>query len=100
MVCLAWQLPASAAQRVAMASGLEVCTTSGMQIVDADGKAISAQHHECPDCCCAASPMMPAAPDRYDPAVYPRPAPIETLTMRRLAAQWLAPLSRGPPANS
>jgi hypothetical protein len=40
------------------------------------------------DCCCIASVGMPPAFDG---------APAELITTGRLSAQWLAPLSRGPP---
>lgn len=98
---LLWQPFLSTAHAAAMATGTEVCTSAGMQWVDADGKTVAAHAHACADCC--SSPVPPGLlPDAAVPAAVPlrHAAPAEFLTVQRLSAQWLAPLSRGPPLVS
>ena len=101
VLSLLWQPWVSTAHAVSMASGTEVCTSTGPQLFDANGKAIDAQPRSCLDCCGAMSPpaLQPtAAPLVLHPLSHAAPA--EPLTAQRLAAQWLAPLSRGPPLAS
>ena len=84
---------------------MEICTGTGLQLVqervdpagsDHDGSG----HHDCMDCCCASpvavlpSAWVPVLPEAGHETV------VMTLSARQLAAQWLAPLSRGPPAHS
>jgi hypothetical protein len=101
VLSLLWQPWVSTAHAVAMASGTEVCTSTGPQVFDANGKAIDAQPRSCLDCCGAMSPpaLLPTAAAL---ALHPlsHAAPAEPLTAQRLAAQWLVPLSRGPPVLS
>lgn len=83
----------------------EICTGNGLQIVhelgDPAGSAHDGSgHHDCMDCCCA-SPVA-ILPPAWSSAL-PEPGleiPAIALTARQRAAQWLAPLSRGPPSHS
>ena len=101
VVSLLWQPWVSTTHAVAMASGVEVCTSAGPQVFDANGKAIDAQPRSCLDCCGSASSWA-LLPTVTAVGAHPLPhaAPAEGLTAQRLAAQWLAPLSRGPPTVS
>lgn len=101
VLSLLWQPWVSTAHAVAMASGVEVCTSTGPQVFDANGKAIDAQPRSCLDCCGSISPPA-LLPTVAALVVHPLSfaAPAEPLTAQRLAAQWLAPLSRGPPTVS
>lgn len=101
VVSLLWQPWVSTTHAVAMASGVEVCTSAGPQVFDANGKAIDAQPRSCLDCCGAVSPPA-LLPTVAALGVHPlsHAAPADVLTAQRLAAQWLAPLSRGPPTVS
>ena len=101
VVSLLWQPFLNTAHAAAMVTGTEVCTSAGTQWVDADGQPVAAHAHACADCC--SSPVPPVLlPDAGGVAPLPlrHAAPAEPLTLQRLAAQWLAPLSRGPPAFS
>jgi hypothetical protein len=83
----------------------EICTGTGLQLVHERGDPSDpthggSGHHDCMDCCCA-SPVAilppawaPVLPEAGHEAV------VMTLSARQLAAQWLAPLSRGPPLHS
>ena len=101
VVSLLWQPFLNTAHAAAMVTGTEVCTSTGPQWVDADGQVVAAHAHACADCC--SSPVPPVLlPGAAAAPVVPlrHAAPAEPLTAQRLAAQWLAPLSRGPPAFS
>ena len=81
----------------AMATGIEVCTTDGAMRVSTDGEPLgsdSAGH----DCCCPGTVGTPPAVEDLTPLRAIDPAPSERITAGRLSAQWLAPLSRGPPS--
>lgn len=85
---------------IAMATSTEVCSADGAaKFVDADGHTVS-KHGMDHDCCCpslaAALPATGWVPAPPATPVPPRPAPAAAL----LAAQWLGPLSRGPPSFS
>ena len=80
----------------AMAAGTELCSAGGHTTrvsVDDDGGTGTSPH----DCCLsAATAAPPPVPQPLLPALgFDAPAP--ALTAQRLAAEWLAPLSRGPP---
>ena len=87
---------------VAVAAGTQVCSASGAdRVVDADGQPLpAAGGHLGHDCCCM--PLAGPAPSMaaWVPARHVRHVHAQTLTQRKLAAQWLAPLSRGPPSLS
>jgi len=93
-------LPASAAaQAIRLATAFEVCGSFGARKVDAHGEPVSAQdaHHH--DCCI--TPPLGAPPSSALHAVtrLDAVAPAARLTAARLGSEWLAPLSRGPPAR-
>jgi len=86
---------------VMAATGMEVCSASGSSIVtDADGDPLPASAQHMHDSCCL--PAFGPSPFLAEwKAVHPlRQAPAEPLTLQKFAAQWLAPLSRGPPLLS
>ncbi|CAN7617749.1 hypothetical protein [Rhizobacter sp. LjRoot28] len=100
-LALLWQPAGATARAAGMAAGQEVCTSVGMQMVDADGQPIQAQSHPCTDCCGSLWPaaLLPGMATgllrelrHATPASPPPPL--------RLAAEWLGPLSRGPPADA
>ncbi|WP_372526141.1 DUF2946 family protein [Piscinibacter sp.] len=78
--------------------GLEVCSADGAKRVDADGKPISSGEHHAHDCCCSAdlAAPLPGQLTAETPARHSFPGSLATFG--QLSAQWLAPLSRGPPA--
>lgn len=93
-------LPTSAAaQAIRVATAFEVCGSFGARKVDAHGEPVSAQdahHHDCcitPPLCAPPSSALHAV-TRLDAV-----APAARLTAARLGSEWLAPLSRGPPAR-
>jgi hypothetical protein len=87
---------------VAVAAGMPVCSATGAKtVLDADGEPLpgtgSPLGHEC--CCTSFFGPAPFLAT-WQPAQHFQPAPAEPLTLRKFAAQWLAPLSRGPPSLS
>jgi hypothetical protein len=82
---------------VAMAMGTEICTTFGTQWVDGQGKALDGAKHDGHDGCCSGAAGMTAdlAPAGHGNDRQCTPA--ESLAASRHGAEWLAPLSRGPP---
>ncbi|CAN5302552.1 hypothetical protein BH10PSE17_BH10PSE17_15770 [soil metagenome] len=93
------QTQAMSSHALAMSMGIEICTAQGMKFVDPDGKPLpkeSMQH----DCCCIGT--LGSAPTSVVPIVLtlPAAAPTSFVATRRLSAEWLAPLSRGPPQHS
>lgn len=102
LVCaLLWQPAGATARAAGMASGIEVCTMAGMQVVDADGLPLDAGVHPCTDCCGSLLPpgLLPSRSATAASALR-HAAPASPPTVQRLAAEWLAPLSRGPPAHA
>ena len=86
---------------VAIAGGTSVCSATGTTtVVDADGEPLPAAAHGHHDCCCSATYALPPPQGEPAPRVDVAHAPAEQLTAQRLGAQWLAPLSRGPPLSS
>ena len=87
---------------VAVAAGTKVCSATGAStVMDADGKPLpaSAAHHA-NECCCTPFLGPSLVLPEWRLAHQPGLAPAEPLTLQKLAAQWLAPLSRGPPVHS
>lgn len=87
-----------ASHAASMAMGTEICTSSGIQLIDAHGKAMEASQHDSHDCCCTGAVGLPGNIALGAPDPCPQAGPAELLSARRLDAAWLAPLSRGPPA--
>jgi len=87
---------------VAVAAGTQVCSASGAAlVVDADGDLLpAAGAHLGHDCCCTALGGPSPSPVTWQPMLLPRQVRAANPTQRELAAQWLAPLSRGPPSLS
>jgi hypothetical protein len=80
----------------AMAAGTELCSANGhtTRVSVEDDGAAGASPHDC--CLSAATAAPPTLPQPLLLALgFDAPAP--ALTAQRLAAEWLAPLSRGPP---
>lgn len=100
MLAMPWL---AAAQTIAMATGIEVCSPGSpdgaTKRVDADGKPIEAHTHGHECCSTPALAPPPAVPAPSLPTLPPA-APAETLTAAHLGSEWLGPLSRGPPAHS
>ncbi len=86
-----------AGRAAAMAMGTEICTTTGVQLLDAQGKAVDASTHASHDCCCTGTLWLPAGLAFEGAGSFAQESPAEVLTTSRLDAEWLAPLSRGPP---
>jgi len=86
-------------QSTAMASGIEVCSASGAKRVDREGKPLPSLGHAGHDCCCTAAALPPPVPQDTAAPNLRHEAPTRHLSAGRLAAQWLAPLSRGPPLS-
>lgn len=97
-------LPASsAAQAIRMATAFEVCGSFGARKVDSHGEPVPAHeahaaHHH--DCCITPTLGLPSAEAVTPAASSAGPAPATALTAARLGSEWLAPLSRGPPART
>lgn len=86
---------------VAIAGGTAVCSATGSTtVVDADGEPLPAETHAHHDGCCSAAYALPAPAAEPAPSLHAGHAPAGQLTAQRLGAQWLAPLSRGPPLSS
>jgi hypothetical protein len=85
---------------IAMATSTEVCSVDGgAKFVDADGHTVS-KHRMDHDCCCPSlGGALPAAGWVFVPLHTP-PQAQAPQAAARLAAQWLGPLSRGPPVVS
>ena len=84
---------------LAMATGIEVCSVAGPTRVDADGHPLKGgdlKHH---DCCCATPLAAPPVARTLPPMPSAGRVAAAPVTAARLAADWLAPLSRGPPAR-
>ncbi len=101
IVALLVQPWVSATRLVAMANGTPVCTSGGdMKMVDADGQPMQAMHHPCLDCCSASLLGLPPVLAWNEPRPVLHTQPAELITASRRDAQWLSPLSRGPPSLS
>ena len=98
IVALLTQGTAAAYHAVAMAVGTEVCSAEGSKHVDEDGHVIKGQGMH--DCCCPS--VATAPPPSVDPVMLATGVtlPESDLPLPAFAAQWLGPLSRGPPALS
>lgn len=85
---------------IAMATSTEVCSVDGAaKWVDADGQVVS-RHGMDHDCCCPSLGVaLPAAGWVVMPPALP-PQAQAPLAAALWAAQWLGPLSRGPPVVS
>lgn len=96
-----WQPWVATSHAAAMASGTAICTSRGNVVLDAQGKAVPSARQGCGDCCSSVTPaaLLPTIATVPQRAVS-HAAPADVLTAQRLAAQWLAPLSRGPPSLS
>ncbi|HWP18779.1 MAG TPA: hypothetical protein VNO84_06605 [Burkholderiaceae bacterium] len=85
----------------AVAGGTSVCSATGTAIVvDADGEPLPAHAHFLHDGCCTPAFGLHLAPGTAAGPGLAHEAPTARLSARRLAAAWMAPLSRGPPAFS
>lgn len=92
-------LPASsAAQAIRMATAFEVCGSFGTRKVDAHGEPVPAHEGRSCDGCATPPLALPPAAVAVRLASQPRGATPAPLTAARLGSEWLAPLSRGPPA--
>jgi hypothetical protein len=84
---------------VAMATGLEVCTAEGAKRVDGQGEQLDGQPllHAC---CVMADLDLAMPPPRADVRVVfvASVPPAEALPTAWVCAQWVSPLSRGPPS--
>jgi hypothetical protein len=98
--CVLLQSTVLVQHALAMATSVEICSTDGPKRVDADGKPISdAVGHDngCGYCGVSlAAPPVPASISEPMPVRSSLPA---FITIGKLHAQWLAPLSRGPPGS-
>lgn len=83
----------------AMATGVEVCSVEGTKRVPDDSSPASDATAGEHDLCCVSALATPPVLDIANASFEP-PAPTSHLSAERLGAQWLAPLSRGPPAPS
>ncbi|CAN5436016.1 hypothetical protein BH09PSE6_BH09PSE6_01080 [soil metagenome] len=93
------QSQAMASHALAMSMGIEICTAEGMVLVDHDGKPLpkeSMQH----DCCGIGTLGAASAPPCLDALELQHAAPSAPMPASALAAEWLGPLSRGPPIPS
>ena len=97
VLCLLTQSVLAAQHVIAMTLGNEVCTTDGVKKIGDDGQPLagSAQHDH--DCCCSATDSAAPSPEFIVAVERNRTSAETLLTAGRLAAQWLAPCSRGPP---
>jgi hypothetical protein len=97
-LCLLFQSTVLIRHAAAMTTGAEVCSANGSKRVDADGKPVSDAVGHDYDCgCCGVSLAAPPADAAIrDPMTVPL-SPTAFIAVSRLYAQWLAPLSRGPP---
>lgn len=95
-LALVFQLLLGAHHSTVMASGLEVCSADGAVRVDAGGSPLSSDHGHA--CCCTADFSLPPTFEAHLKADMTAASPAALFTLGRLSAQWLAPLSRGPPA--
>lgn len=96
-----WQPWVVTAHAAAVATGNAICTSRGNVVLDSEGKAVPSARQVCGDCCGCATPaaLLPEVASIQHRAVS-HASPADVLTAQRLAAQWLAPLSRGPPLLS
>ena len=99
VLLLLFQFVFMAHHSVVMAAGTEICTSEGTKHLSAEGDSIGdAGHHH--DCCSTGKLAAPPA-TRLGSAQEAAGTVTSTfITTDRLAAQWLAPLSRGPPSFS
>jgi hypothetical protein len=82
----------------AVVTGVDICTSDGSRRVSTDDPSdhSSDLHH---DCCCTVH--LAAPPVGFEPVrVAAACGGCEDVAASKLAAQWLAPLSRGPPPLS
>jgi hypothetical protein len=93
------QGPAMAYQATAMATGIDVCSASGSKRVDGEGKPLTASHTSHHDCCCSAASLPPPLSIDTSLLAFGHETPADKLSAGRLGAEWMAPLSRGPPAS-
>ncbi len=99
LVALVGQPWVGAYQATLAGLGFEVCTSEGMKRVDADGKVVSVTGQPSHDCCGTGIAGLPGDPPLLT-GTAGHDSPVTLLTAGRLAAEWQAPLSRGPPAHS
>jgi len=86
---------------VAVAAGTTVCSATGSKtMTNADGEPLPATAHHADPCCCTQVVAPLPFLGECKPVRHRSQAPHEPLTLQKLAAQWLAPLSRGPPVFS
>ncbi|WKB53379.1 DUF2946 family protein [Eleftheria terrae] len=95
-----WQPWVAAYQASLAAAGIEVCTATGVTRVHPKEQPAGEHQGHDQDCCCSAG-LVAALPPV--PAPLPRLhaiAPTAHLGERVLQAEWLGPLSRGPPRHT
>lgn len=98
-VALVGQPWVAAYQATLAGLGIEVCTSEGMKRVDADGNVVSVTGQPSHDCCGTGIAGLPGNTPAV-PLTARHDSPVTLLTAGRLAAEWQAPLSRGPPTYS
>lgn len=99
VVALVGQPWVAAYQATLAGLGIEVCTSEGMKRVDADGNVVSVTGQPSHDCCGTGIAGLPGNTLAVPPTAR-HDSPVTLLTAGRLAAEWQAPLSRGPPTHS
>jgi NADPH-dependent 2,4-dienoyl-CoA reductase/sulfur reductase-like enzyme len=99
VVALVGQPWVAAYQATLAGLGIEVCTSEGMKRVDADGNVVSVTGQPSHDCCGTGIAGLPGNTLAVPPTAR-HDSPVTLLTAGRLAAEWQAPLSRGPPTRS
>lgn len=99
VVALVGQPWVAAYQATLAGLGIEVCTSEGMKRVDADGNVVSVTGQPSHDCCGTGIAGLPGNTLAV-PHTAHHDSPVTLLTAGRLAAEWQAPLSRGPPTHS
>lgn len=99
VVALVGQPWVAAYQATLAGLGIEVCTSEGMKRVDADGNVVSVTGQPSHDCCGTGIAGLPGNTLAVSPTAR-HDSPVTLLTAGRLAAEWQAPLSRGPPTYS
>jgi len=101
VLCLLCQGFVAVRHEVAMAAGFEVCSADGSRrVVDDEGRPVSdgAQAHHA--CCLLGDTAAPPPLARAFEGLAVVVAPAASVPVGRLAAEWAAPLSRGPPATA
>ncbi len=96
VLALLFQPWIGAYRAAAAVGGIEVCTVAGPKRVDADGNPRTV-NHGAHDCCCVSAVASPPPSLATHAVALAHESPAATLKAGRIAAEWLSPLSRGPP---